>query len=420
MNEVANVVLLLQALADRERTYIHTEADRNELFAIWRDTINHVRLAFDYPIEHPLTDQESKIVDRFRSSGKNFEFSNAPINEKNAKFHEIGGSRLNKLVIGLRRLEAFSTTNYLPEPKEIEAMLDVLERQYGATQYEYAPKKLITDYAKNLTPVSYSVLSLNVHNISGSKSFAPANLIDDVWPVLTGRGPLPDVLMFNEVSKQNPGYDAFIEALSDAGYRVFTDPRPSEDHYNENLIGVGPRLILPTTKVELLHPSQPSGLDYLAVKFDYLETPVVLLSYRLHAFLDHDTQAAIKSGKLNSCVENYRSIGEAALPALQDLIASFGETLILSGGDNNHGAAIRDASYDDKAQKPASQQRQATVLSPLEFHTPESGVSNLKQHTQIDHLLTSASVQASDVKYEVLASSKLDHAAITGNVEFHL
>lgn len=42
LNEVANVVLLLQALADRERTYIHTESDR-ELFAIWRDSINHVR-----------------------------------------------------------------------------------------------------------------------------------------------------------------------------------------------------------------------------------------------------------------------------------------------------------------------------------------------------------------------------------------
>jgi hypothetical protein len=418
LNEVANLVLLLQALADRERTYSHTEADRNELFAIWRESINHVRLAFDYPIEHSLTEQETKIVERFCSSGTAFEFSNAPINEKNAKFHEIGGSRLNKLVIGLRRLEAFSTTNYLPEPEEVQAMLDVLEKEYDATVYEYAPKKLITDYAKTLTPVSYSVLSLNVHNISGSKSFAPANLIDDVWPALTDRGSLPDVLMFNEVSKINPGYDAFVEALSDAGYRVFTDPRSNEDHYNECLIGVGSRLILPTTKVEVLHPSQPSGLDYLALKFNYLETPVVLLSYRLHAFLDDETQAAIKAGKRNSCIENYRSIGETALPELQALVASFGDALILAGGDNNHGAT-RDT-YEDLAQKPASLQRQASVLSSLEFHTPESGVSNLKQHTQIDHLLTSASVQTNDVKYEVLSSSKLDHAAITGNVEFHL
>ena len=291
-------------------------------------------------------------------------------------------------------------------------MTTTIQRPDSTIQYRFVSKQATPEHPKATTVLSRTVMSLNVHNISGTARFAPADLIDDVWPAITDRGTLPDILLLNELSKRNPGFKAFVEALKTAGYQVFTDPRPSNDHFNECLIAS--KGLPSTMKAEVLSPSTPSGLDYLAVKLMVLGKPVFLLSYRLHSFLNHEIQSAIHAGKLNACVENYKSIG-AALPEFKALVDSFGEALIVAGGDNNHGA-VRE-SYHGLAQKPASLSQQQAVINSLTFHTPESGYSNLRQHTAIDHILASPSIRADHVAYEVLSSNKLDHAAITSTIE---
>jgi hypothetical protein len=266
-----------------------------------------------------------------------------------------------------------------------------------------------------------TMLSLNVRGVAGYQKYAPANLMLDVWASLIDRGTrLPDFLLLNELSKRNVGYHDFTNALKDAGYRIFCDPRP-EDHENECLIGVGSRIPLPPIKnVEVLYPARASGLDYLAVRCKCLGTDIVILAYRLHQFLNNQEQLEIAEGKLKAMEANYQSIGNVALRELYGLLQSFAPARVLAAGDNNH-AAIREF-YTGFAQEPASKQRQVSMLAPLgiDYYTPESGVSYFPSKTKIDHVLATKDIAVNNLSYEVLSSPALDHAAITADVDFCL
>lgn len=415
LKELSDLVTLLQALATRSRTYIHTAADRDFLFAVWRDAINNVRVIYGYPTV-PLTTHESLLVKQYQDSATNFfEFPNKPISDKNRKFQKLGASRFNKILLQLTRLEAFATSNYVTNKSEITAMINLVDQLYTSTLLEFEPAKPIQDYTHILKPVTYSMLSLNVHGIAGTRQYAPANLVTDVWPALNQRGSLPDILLLNELSKKSPGYPDFLDALVSAGYQTFSDPRSANDHYNECLVAVGPRLLLPTSKVEMFSPTTPSGLDYLAVKFEYLETPTVLIAYRLHEFLT--------KGQDKNMVEHYKSIAKIALPELKSLLTSFNpsKTMVLAAGDNNHGK-IRRSYEGGYSQQPASLQRQAEALKPLgiNYLTPETGFSYYPARTSIDHILTAKSVTANNISYEFLPTQALDHAALTADIQFKL
>jgi len=404
LRELDQLSILVQALALRPRNYQASRVDIAEMFRAWRQQLDLVYKIFTQTEESVDTSASVSAL----SKGE-FDFSSDAISPENETFHRVAASRIRRILLGLYKITALFGKNYDATSAELKGLLEVLESQYRSTLNELEPGSLTTNCIATWAPKTYSMMSLNCNLKSGTTQYSHANLMIDVWPALTGGGhQLPDILLLNEVTSREGDFEEFVGVLEEAGYRVFRDTR-SVKNANEVLIAVGPRLILNSSKVEVMFPGEDSGLDAMGVVFKYFDGSMIgVVASRLHsAEATKDMRVA------------YRSIGKVALPQLVNFIKeikkSFPGVHLLGGGDFNHGMIRKN--YEGLAQKPAKFEKMASDFLEVGLNmTTPSGFSNNVSHTSIDHLFSSVDCSLEKYNYLEMASSNLDHKAVVGDV----
>ncbi|NLR31322.1 exonuclease/endonuclease/phosphatase family protein [Levilactobacillus tujiorum] len=357
-----------------------------------------------------LSGQSESPEDFEMLSKGEFEFSTDSISPENAAYHRVAASRLRRVLLGLYNIVTLSGKNYETTTVELQALINHLEEQYKETYNAYDLEASTNNFVASLGAINYSVLCLNVNGKINTVAYEHASLMNDVWPALVNNG-LPDVLLLNELSRREVGFENFVKALERAGYRVLHDTRPIMSGSNEALIAIGPRLLLKSTKVEIIYPDKESGLDAIAAVFSYFDnTKLCLIACRLHSTVD-----------TSDLYEHYQNIADNAIPQLRGFLTNIrtrfsNRIRFIGGGDFNNGK-IRQ-SYDGLAQAPASHKKIKDGLKKLKIDliTPDTGYSNRKQHTEIDHMFTSESISIKNSNYRELLSPNIDHNAVVADV----
>jgi len=409
--ELSEIVELIQVLADRPQTYLATENNAQEFLEAWRNQLNI--LESYYSVERE---------DSPASLKSSFEFTDAPINEKNLRFIRVANKRLTRLMRLLAKFGNNASGNYVSSVDERKALIDALNMQYQTTRALFLPSALTNDLYQSLENPEFVVCGLNVNGKAGKMPSRQASLTKDVLPALAGFKEAPDILALNELHK-GENFEVFKNKLESAGYRVLCDPRSPKNRYNEVLLAFGPRIISLREKLVCYHPEVSTGLDFLATVLPlWTGKRLAVVSIRLHsAMLNEDYQVHKQNGNLQAA--SYQNMSDVALPQLKKLIVKLkGESDdILLIGDHNHARVVPTGDYQGLDQAPVSEQVQRELLKKygVIMYTPSGGSVKYKNCLiPDDHISASSGVKVTDLAYKWTNNVKLDHAAVMAKVSF--